>query len=99
MTKIIIKPIITEKMTNEGEKRNKYAFQVVKSANKLQIKEAIEKMYEGVTVQSVNTVNYGGGKPKAKYTTKGVSYVKPDMGKKALVTLSEGQTIDFYNNI
>jgi large subunit ribosomal protein L23 len=99
MTKIIIRPIITEKMTNEAEKRNKYAFQVAKSANKVEIKNAIEKMYEGVTVESVNTVNYGGGKPKAKYTNKGVSYVKPEMGKKALVTLAEGQTIDFYNNI
>jgi large subunit ribosomal protein L23 len=86
-------------MTNEVEKRGKYAFEVAKSANKIQIKEAIEKMYEGVTVVAVNTVNFGGGKAKAKYTTKGVSFVKPDMGKKALVTLAQGQVIDFYSNI
>jgi large subunit ribosomal protein L23 len=99
MSKIIIKPIVTEKMTNEAESRGKYAFEVVKSANKIQIKEAIEKMYEGVTVESVNTINFGGGKAKAKYTNKGVSFQKPEMGKKALITLTKGQVIDFYSNI
>ena len=56
-------------------------------------------MYEGVTVESVNTINFGGGKAKAKYTNKGVSFQKPEMGKKALVTLTKGQVIDFYSNI
>ena len=99
MAGVILKPIITEKMTHEAETMQKYAFEVVKSANKIEIKNAVEEMYEGVDVVSVKTVNYGGGKPKAKYTTKGVSYQKPKMGKKAIVTIAEGQVIDFYSNI
>ena len=99
MAGIILKPIITEKMTQEAETMQKYAFEVVKTANKIEIKNAIQKMYEGVDVVSVNTLNFGGGKAKAKYTSKGVSYQKPRMGKKAIVTIAEGQVIDFYSNI
>ena len=54
---IIIKPVITEKMTNLGEKLNRYGFIVHKRANKLQIKKAVEDLY-GVDVDSVNTMNY-----------------------------------------
>ena len=99
MARIIIKPIITEKMTQEAETMNKYAFEIVKTANKIDIKNAIESMYDGVDVVSINTLNYGGGKAKAKHTAKGVSYQKPKMGKKAIVTIGEGQIIDFYSNI
>lgn len=99
MAQVILKPIITEKMTQQAETQGKYAFEVAKSANKVEIKNAVEAMYEGVEVLSVNTTNFGGGKPKAKHTTKGVSYQKPRMGKKAIVTLAEGQVIDFYSNI
>ena len=58
---IIIKPIVTEKMTVQGEKLNRYGFIVDREANKLQIKDAVEKAY-GVTVADVNTVNYHGKK-------------------------------------
>jgi large subunit ribosomal protein L23 len=51
---ILLKPIITEKMTNESELRNKYAFKVQREANKIEIKDAVEDAY-GVTVESVNT--------------------------------------------
>ena len=56
---IIIKPIVTEKMTAMGEKYNRYGFRVDPKADKLQIKKAVEEMYN-VTVVSVNTMNYRG---------------------------------------
>ena len=63
---IIIKPIVTEKLTDQGEKLNRYGFVVDRDANKLQIKDAVEKMY-GVSVADVNTMNYR-GKRKSRYT-------------------------------
>ena len=56
---ILIKPIVTEKMTAQGEKLNRYGFIVARDANKLQIKAAVEQMYN-VTVADVNTINYHG---------------------------------------
>ena len=56
---IIIKPIVTEKLTVQGEKLNRYGFIVDREANKLQIKAAVEQIYN-VTVADVNTVNYHG---------------------------------------
>ncbi len=94
---IIIKPVITEKMTKLTDKFNRYGFQVKKDANKLQIKDAVEKMYN-VTVIKVNTMNYG-GKKKSRYTKSGLLEGKTSAFKKALVTLKEGDTIDFYSNI
>ena len=67
---ILIKPIVTEKMTAEGEKLNRYGFIVDRKANKLQIKAAVEQMY-GVTVADVNTLNYH-GKRKQRYTKAGL---------------------------
>ncbi|MFR7851763.1 MAG: 50S ribosomal protein L23 [Barnesiella intestinihominis] len=64
---IIIKPIVTEKMTAMGEKYNRYGFRVDPKADKLQIKKAVEEMYN-VTVVSVNTMNYRG---KSRYTKTG----------------------------
>ena len=58
---ILIKPIVTEKMTIQGEKLNRYAFEVDREANKIEIKAAVEEMY-GVKVLDVNTVNYHGKK-------------------------------------
>jgi len=63
---IILKPVITEKMTGLGEKLNRYGFVVHKKANKLQIKQAVEELY-GVDVVSVNTMNYS-GKAKSRFT-------------------------------
>jgi large subunit ribosomal protein L23 len=94
---ILLKPIITEKMTAQGEDLNRYGFVVKKDANKLQIKKAVEEMY-GVNVDSVNTMRYA-GKTKTRYTKTGLVRGKASSYKKAIVTLVEGETIDFYSNI
>lgn len=94
---IILKPIVTEKMTTQSENFNRFGFVVSKKANKIQIKKAIEEMY-GVTVESVNTMRYG-GKRKSRYTRTGIVTGKTGSFKKAIVTLAEGDTIDFYSNI
>ena len=94
---ILVKPIVTEKMTNLGENLNRYGFVVNKNANKIQIKQAVEKMY-GVSVESVNTMQYG-GKTKSRYTKGGIITGKTKSFKKAIVTLAEGEMIDFYSNI
>lgn len=95
--KIINKPLITEKMTALTEGQNRYGFMVDGNANKLQIKDAVEKMY-GVNVESVNTMNYK-GKSKSRYTKAGWVEGRTNKYKKAIVTLTEGDTIDFYSNI
>jgi large subunit ribosomal protein L23 len=97
METTLIKPVITEKMTGIGEKLNRYGFIVDRDANKLQIKNAIEKMY-GVTVTKVNTVNYI-GKLKTRNTKAGVVTGRTNRHKKAIVSLKEGEMIDFYSNI
>jgi large subunit ribosomal protein L23 len=94
---IIIKPVITEKMTAMGEKLNRYGFIVDKKANKLQIIAAIKDLY-GVQVAAVNTMNYS-GKFKSRYTKTGIISGKTKAIKKAIVTLAEGETIDFFSNI
>ena len=94
---IIKKPVITEKMTEMGEKLNRYGFIVDKRANKLQIKEAIKEIY-GVEVVTVNTMNYS-GKTKSRFTKAGFISGKTNSFKKAIVTLADGETIDFYSNI
>lgn len=94
---IIVKPVITEKMTAQGEKHNRYGFVVEKTANKVQIKDAVEKLY-GVSVSSVNTQNYV-GKVKSRNTTQGLAIGRVNKHKKAVVTLKAGETIDFYASI
>ncbi len=94
---ILIKPVVTEKMTEQGEAMNRYGFIVDKRANKLQIKEEVEELYE-VTVENVNTMRYG-GKKRSRYTRSGILLGKTKSFKKAIVTLVEGDTIDFYSNI
>jgi len=94
---ILLKPIVTEKMTSQGDKFNRYGYLVAKNANKLQIKKAVEDMY-GVTVDSVNTMRYG-GKLKSRNTKSGLLIGKTTATKKAVVTLAEGNKIDFYSNI
>jgi len=97
MENIIIKPIITEKMTSVADKLNRYGFVVAKNANKVEIRTAVEKMY-GVSVDSVNTQRYV-GKRKVRYTKSGVAEGRANAHKKAIVTLKSGETIDFYSNI
>ena len=94
---ILIKPIVTEKMTAQGEEFNRYGFIVEKSANKLEIKLAVEELYD-VKVSEVNTMRYA-GKRKQRHTKSGVSVGKTVSYKKAVVTLAEGEVIDFYSNI
>lgn len=94
---VIFKPVITEKMTDKGEKLNQFGFIVDKSANKIQIKTEVEDLY-GVQVLSVNTMNYS-GKRKSRNTKSGVISGKTKAFKKAIVTISEGETIDFFSNI
>ncbi len=94
---ILLKPLVTEKITDLGEKLNQYGFLVEKKANKIQIKQAVEEMY-GVTVESVNTMVYA-GKSKSRYTKTGIIAGRTKSYKKAVITLVEGDTIDFYSNI
>ena len=94
---ILKKPIVTEKMTELGENRNQFGFVVDKRANKIAIKKAIEEMYD-VSVVNINTMRYG-GKAKSRFSRTGVIQGKTTAYKKALVTLAEGDNIDFYSNI
>ena len=112
---IIVKPLVTEKMTKitdkssvektykiKGQERTKkaeakYGFIVLPDANKIEIKKEIESLYN-VTVINVNTMVYA-GKRQSKYTRKGLIKGQKNAFKKAIVTLKEGDIIDFYINI
>lgn len=94
---ILIKPLVTEKMTEQGESLNRFGFVVDRRANKVEIKKEVESTYN-VAVTSVNTMNYI-GKSKSRYTKSGVQSGRTNHYKKAVVTLAEGDTIDFYSNI
>jgi len=94
---VLIKPIVTEKMTSLGESMGRYGFIVKPEANKQQIKDAVEDMYK-VKVVSVNTMNYA-GKKKSRYTKGGMIKGKTGAYKKAIITLKDGEKIDFYSNI
>ena len=94
---ILIKPIVTERMTIQGEKLNRYGFIVDPASNKLEIKAAVEEMY-GVKVLDVNTVNYH-GKRKSRFTKAGLLSGRANHYKKAFVTLAGEDKIDFYSNI
>ncbi|MFA6677587.1 MAG: 50S ribosomal protein L23 [Bacteroidales bacterium] len=94
---ILIKPLVTEKLTNLGEKLSRYGFIVNRDANKIDIKKAVEEMY-GVTVSSINTANYH-GKKKSRFTKAGLLSGRANHYKKAYVTLAGDDTIDFYSNI
>ncbi|MBR1784442.1 MAG: 50S ribosomal protein L23 [Bacteroidales bacterium] len=117
MNNILVKPLISEKMTRiteaaaspvqtriqrnkgieAGPAHNRYGFVVDKRANKIQIKAAVEQFY-GVKVIDVNTMNYS-GKVKSRYTKSGFLTGRTNAFKKAIVTLAEGDSIDFYAGI
>jgi large subunit ribosomal protein L23 len=97
MSQIIIKPIVTERLTEEAEKLNRYGFVVDKNANKIQIREAVEQTY-GVSVTGVRTMNYA-GKTSMRYTNAGMIKGRKPAYKKAIVTVAEGDAIDFYAGI
>lgn len=94
---VIKRPVITEKYSAMGEKLNKYGFIVDKKASKESIKKEVEKLY-GVEVVQINTIIYG-GKPKTRYTKKNILKGRTRGYKKAVVTIKEGQVIDFYSNL
>ena len=94
---ILVKPLVTEKMTEQADKFNRYGFVVDRRATKPQIKKAIESLYD-VKVDRINTMVYG-GKTKSRYTKSGIISGKTAAYKKAIVTLVKGDSIDFYSNI
>jgi large subunit ribosomal protein L23 len=94
---ILIKPIITEKATNHSEVFNRYTFVVDKRANKIEIKGAVEATY-GVSILSVKTLNYPIQRT-TKFTKKGLVTGVKSGYKKAVVQVSAGESIDFYNNL
>ena len=93
---VLKKPLVTEKVSALNEK-GKYGFIVDSDANKVEIKKAVEKQY-GVNVEKVNTMNVM-GKLKTRYTKAGVLAGRRPNYKKAIVTLAEGEVIDFYSNV
>lgn len=94
---IILKPITTEKTRGIGEKLNQYGFRVCRKANKIEIKRAIEELYN-VQVVAVNT-SIVSPKIRQRYTKKGLQVGAKQAFKKAIVTLKENEKIDFYSNI
>ncbi len=94
---LIIKPIVTEKVSNQTEQFSRYAFVVCRAANKIDIKIAVENLY-GVKVKSVRTMNYY-GKTKNRSTKGGVIVGKKNSFKKAIIELVEGNSIDVYSNV
>lgn len=97
MKEILIRPLITEKMTRITDKQGKFGFIVNVDANKIEIATAVEKAY-GVTVEKVNTLRYD-GKRKFRYTTKGIIEGRSASYKKAIIKLKAGESIDFYANV
>jgi len=97
MKNIIKRAVITEKATQQSEKQNRFSFVVDRNANKIEIKNAVEKLY-GVQILDVRTMNYGGGKSATKFTNKGVIEQRSKQWKKAIVTVAPGETIDLYGN-
>lgn len=95
---IIKRPIITEKNTRVQEKLNKYTFEVDIKATKLQVKDAIKELYPNVTVVAVNTI-VTPSKPKGRFSRGGYIAGRTGVRKKAIVTLKEGDSIDFYGEI
>jgi len=97
MHNILVKPLITEKMTEATERENKYGFIVDFRANKIEIANAIKNKFE-VDVVAVNTIRYK-GKMKTQFTRRGRFSGKTPQYKKAIITLKEGQTIDLFEEV
>ncbi len=96
MKEILVRPLVTEKMTALQDAHNQYAFEVVPGANKIEITRAIEKQFK-VKVVSVRTISLR-GKMKSQLTKRGRFEGKTSAWKKAIVTLKEGEKIDFFAN-
>ncbi len=93
---VLKRPLVTEKVSALNEK-GRYGFIVDIKANKVEIRKAVEKQY-GVNVKSVNTMSVM-GKLKVRYTKTGIQGGRRPNYKKAIVTLAEGEVIDFYSNV
>ena len=91
---ILVRPILTEKMLILQDELGKYAFVVTKTANKIEIKKAVEKKFD-VSVNNVHTTNVS-GKQKQMNTRRGITHGKRADWKKAIVTLRSGDSIDFF---
>ena len=94
---ILVKPLITEKADTLAENRSQYTFVVNKGANKIEIRKAVEDLYN-VNVEAVNTMIIA-GKRKSRNTKRGVLHGRTATYKKAIVTLADGETIDFFGDI
>ncbi|MEO0403917.1 MAG: 50S ribosomal protein L23 [Bacteroidota bacterium] len=97
MSQVLIRPLITEKTSADSEANNRFGFVVAKSANKIQIKRAVETKYN-VDVTAVRTINVD-GKKRSRYTKTGIVNGRSRSYKKAIISVAEGQTIDLYDNI
>jgi large subunit ribosomal protein L23 len=97
MNNILIKPLVTERMSALMESENKYGFIVNYNANKIEIAKAIEKRFE-VNVVAVNTIRYK-GKLKTQFTKKGRFSGKTPQFKKAIITLKEDQKLDLFEEV
>ena len=94
---ILVKPLINEKSEILSDKLGKYTFIVDKKANKVEIRKAVEEMY-GVDVQSVNTMVVP-AKERSRFTRTGVTKGRTSVYKKAIITLEEGDEINFYGEV
>ncbi|MCR9134111.1 MAG: 50S ribosomal protein L23 [bacterium] len=94
---VLIRPVITEKLSRLQEVEGKFTFEVNKSATKPEIKAAVEAHYPGVKVAKVNTLIMP-SKPKGRYTRSGFQAGRTSTWKKAIITLKEGE-IDFFSEI
>ena len=98
MHETLIRPLITEKMTNiSANQPGKYGFIVNPKSNKIQIAKAIEKKFN-VHVVDVRTVNYS-GKTKTQFRKSGRFSGKTPKFKKAIITLKEGETIELFEQV
>lgn len=95
ITDVLVRPILTEKVNAQMEKSGRYTFEVSRSANKLEIKKAVEEFY-GVKVADVNTVVVP-GKNRTRFTKSGFMKGMKPAYKKATITLTEGETIDLFS--
>lgn len=94
---VLVKPLITEKMSLLGERVGQYGFVCDVKATKSEIKAEIESLYS-VEVDKIRTLVVA-GKRKMRFTKSGVSNGRTSNYKKAIVSLKDGQTIDFYESI
>jgi large subunit ribosomal protein L23 len=90
---IIVRPLLTEKSTNQLERHNAYAFVVDKGANKIEIAKAVEKLF-GVKVDAVRTMHYRGKERRVgRWTGRRAAW------KKAVVTLQPGESIEIFEGV